>query len=417
MRFSTDLHEWQIPAIWRAFVNITGIEPWAIMIESLEKRSSSGLLQKELTEKRYPLEVSFSRLHGKSKLTGKLSTKNLNEYDYRLFSLMNSTVNVFQNLEESGKRRIRGTLIKALKSEEGLAAFAFELTTAVHLINRGFNVTFADAEGQSRYDYLVEHRVNGATAEVECKIITDDKGRQIPSSILSELLGRLEPIALRCLHTRGGKHIIITVPSRLTNDSRHHKLIASQVSKAVTEQSQELNSELCDIKYMNFNCYKPSDISVYIERNCNLDKSHITAICKPQNDSAFIIEVMSKKPDSLVRGIYQVAKDSASQFSGKHPAILAIELSSLTSEQVIELQKTQLTAKNGLQDIATRFFRNENRKHMHTIAFLSRTDVERRKLPDFGTGSSSVIQGHGRVYLFKNRDHFARNDIRYNLFS
>jgi Holliday junction resolvase len=72
--------------------------------------------------------------------------------------------------------------------------FAYEISIATHLMQKGWDVDFIDYSGAGRFDLLA--RQNGVEVEVECKTTSGDTGRKIhrqEANRLADLL--LVPVA------------------------------------------------------------------------------------------------------------------------------------------------------------------------------------------------------------------------------
>jgi len=428
MHLSTDIGDLHTPKLWRDFISITGWDVWKKRMDSLRQQSHHNLLHAWLLEKRHSLEFQIEAIHRYFLLKNKLPRILQNPQLYRAAAFACSAARIYQRLSSDAKNRFCGMIISGLKDEYGLESFAFELEIANHLMRKGYDVTFSDLEQQGDYDYLIKHLSGQVEIEVECKLITGDKGRKVHQTCLAQLLGQLEPIVRPLLLAPGGKIVHIEVPSRLEANRDTMRQIASTVEQKIAASSAIIQSRVCTVEITNFDVRdspfsNPQSINSatlpeFIGSHFDVRLPTLTAFSSHTGDACVVVEVHSRESDSLVKRIYRVAKESAQkQFSHTRPALIALKLGELTSRQIRELHQLQQNQEpHALQAIATRFFRNSSRDHVHSMCFLSQSEIFVEQTSS-GLYTPGGVQGQGSVYVFQNLRHPAYNDPRYYLFN
>ena len=125
---------------------------------------------------RFELELAFSDIYKRRKLTGKYAVKEEVAAEYRFLSFSCMLALVYGRLNPVGQIRLRGMLFDALKNDYGLGPLAYEIKVATHLMTLGFDVEFSDLEGNANYDFLAKN--GGVCIEIECKFMSADVGKK-----------------------------------------------------------------------------------------------------------------------------------------------------------------------------------------------------------------------------------------------
>lgn len=191
MRFSIEVHDTEVPQLLDGLIHVTGIEPW--------KRRFEWLMPQR------PFRVE-------------------NMAEYELVAFAAGTVRSYERLSASGGGRLRGILLDGLKEDKGLSSVQHEITTAVHLMSRGFDVEFHDMEHGGDFDFVA--RKEDVETEVECKMFSADLGRKIHrrrSSTLCKALGSVLSQTYGSASVGMIVTVAIPIPDRLTPSPEQHR--------------------------------------------------------------------------------------------------------------------------------------------------------------------------------------------------
>src|SRR5262249_3635967 len=96
---------------------------------------------------------------------------------YEAFAFAATLVRVYQRLSHGGRNRLGRLVFHYLKSPDGLVPLDLEMTTAGHLWSMGFDVRFADLEGEAQFDLLATK--DGMELEIDCRVFSADVGRAV----------------------------------------------------------------------------------------------------------------------------------------------------------------------------------------------------------------------------------------------
>ena len=126
------------------------------------------------------------------------------------------------------KTPFAGRLRDAVNGANGARPFAYEISIATHLMQKGWDVEFIDYSGAGRFDLLA--RQEAVEVEVECKTTSGDTGRKIHRQEVNRLSDLLLTVT-RQLADEGGCHrILVTIPDRLGKSTQELSCIASVVA-------------------------------------------------------------------------------------------------------------------------------------------------------------------------------------------
>ncbi len=325
-------------------------------------------------------------------------------------------------LSEVGKKRLRGSLLGGLKTDDGLSSLQHEFSTVVHLIRQGLDVEFHDLENGGGFDFIVKGK--GIEAEVECKLFSADLGRQIHRRKAAKLFGALSGQSNQIFQAiNGGLIVRVFISGRLTSGLKQQIGIQDALSKGVLSGEKGYSSGEVDVEIVRFdlpgtpfdgrNVGTPShkELMGFVRERTGGRDTHMMCMGSPGR-RALVIEVQSRERDDVLDGMRRQLKRAAGgQFSGRRPAFLAVQLRDLTSQQMLDLANSDSTTRelaSGLQRMTSDFLQSKNRRHIHTVVYKAQDNLTEK----FPSGESNSV-----AYLIKNQFHNSYGDGRYNLFS
>jgi hypothetical protein len=147
------------------------------------------------------------------------------------------------------------------------------------------------------------------------------------------------------------------------------------------------------------------ELAQVVRKTFGIPDAHAISMHRP-GTTAVIAVIQSKRPDGLMNGIYRPLKASAEgQFTRTKPALLAVQLTDLTSPQLDELA---VEPTNGLGGICNRLFANEHRGHLFGVAFLTTA----RPPLAYPLPQGAAFEHRGAALLFRRTGHPSSNDPR-----
>lgn len=327
---------------------------------------------------------------------------------------------IHERLSPAAQHRLRGMLLDGLKPDNNLLSLQHEITTAVHLVRRGFEIECNDLERGSGVDFIANR--DGLEVEVECRMFTGDLGRQLHRrkvlmlhKHLSETVARVFQSATRGLFVR------VTLPNRLTCSSAQLAGIGKALSAALFAGTQITETPDCEIEVLDFaiedspfNVNGPKDVDraaldQFAREKFGRANKEMMIFFSPRK-RAVIALVESARPDEVLKGVARQLRDKAEQFTKTRPGVISVQFQDLTADQLENIAKQDSPSRsgtNGLQIVTHDFLESEKRAHVHTVVYRSQSRM---------TANGNTITGEGPAYFFRNWHHAHYADERCDLF-
>jgi hypothetical protein len=312
----------------------------------------------------FALEFAMAKAREYRKSTGRLPKGE--EYD-SLYSFLIPAQRIHAALAPSARIPFEGRLREAVNGTNGARPFAYEISIATHLMQKGWNVEFVDYSGAGRFDLLA--RQGRAEVEVECKATSGDTGRKVHRQEANRLADLLLPVAQEVANNAGCHRILITVPDRLGKSKEELSGITALVGMAAQRKASASN-DLAQVDY-TFDGFDPwpepddPNLRSFFEGRFGIHNANLMFLGRA-NFSVVAVMIRSAKADSVVDTISDEAKKAADQCSGSRPALIALHL-------IDEISRSDLQAiaksSNGLQAITHAVFKSGKRMHVDSLAF------------------------------------------------
>ncbi len=210
---------------------------------------------------------------------------------------------------------------EALRAPQMIKAMQMEATVATHFVAAGRRVLFPEiGAGSETFDLLVED-LGPKGLEIECKVVTANKGRKIHVAESRELLTLLvaQPcVQLAAARGVGGLAIRVTVPKRLPDRGQWDELCRGVAKVVLCGRSSRLPDgtlvSLFDFDPMVLGKLKtpPSPLMrKSIEEITGAENRHCIFFRPRENAGGIVALVLdSEQPDSMLHELFQTFEDS-----------------------------------------------------------------------------------------------------------
>jgi hypothetical protein len=330
--------------------------------EQHERRNP--LLMRHFSEN-YDLEFALAKARRYRRTTSRLPKGDA--YD-PLYGFLIAAHRIHQALPASVKAPFEGRLRNAVSSAYGFRPFAYEISIATHLMQKGWDVDFADYSGAARFDFLA--RQGAVEVDVECKSTSGDTGRKIHRQEVNRLADLLLPSTEKLADLKGCHLLHITIPGRLGKANDELASIATAVTRVANERASA-SCEFAQVEYVFEDLTswpapnRDPNARNFFEDKFGIKNSHMLFHGRGQFSVVAVI-IRSSKPDNVIDAISDEAKEAADQCNGSRPALIALHLIDPISRP--ELQ-AMLKTTNGLHAITHTVFKGTNRLHVDSVAF------------------------------------------------
>lgn len=403
--FPTEIETHTVPAFFTRFLDIVSYDALSRRITALQQRRRANVYADIVLARRHSLEFTIWHVitHYRTyhRLPRTQSQAGLHFDYYRAYDFIVMFVRVFESLNDLGQRRLRGRVRHAFTDENDFGSLAQEMSVVGNLMRFQCTVSFHDLENDNGgYDFLASRE--GIDFEVECKVISADKGRQIhqhDTVVFAEFIAPVLDWGEFELNHQGAI-VDIEIPARLSREPAILTAMAHQVKNTLRSGigdstdhcvTRLITFELGDTPFALQQAYDEVAIREFIQNISGQQNDHYL-IRAHQGRAALILNLRSRKPDKVVSFAYDSLKDGAEQLSRERPGLLIATFSGLPGSELVHLAEN--VKNNGFEAIATRLFRGTSRDHIFGVHFLG--------ILDYGFTTRGYIGATGPVYRFFN---------------
>jgi phenylpyruvate tautomerase PptA (4-oxalocrotonate tautomerase family) len=271
------------------------------------------------------------------------------------------------HLSLSAQKKLRGQVVGGLKTN-GLRPIQHELRVATAVSKLGFEVTFADLEGNGGYDLLAERAEE--SFEVEAKAAEVFSGRPIlpqkAQMFFDEVRRRFDGWS-----DKDSIPILdIVLKSNLT--TRRPEVLAlveacNAVASTKTEQSVGSNAT---VRFAGTIARVPL-------KQLQTAALHYDEFFNVYVAQKVLIRLRSERKDKFEKKIIDTISEACKkQFSGKRPAVIWVHIDYVNPESFKALSSAKQGMSSRLDFIANNVFRSSERGHIVQLVFSGGADLK-----------------------------------------
>lgn len=403
-----ELHTNEIPDLFVRFKDVIDERYWLKRITSIKEEIRGHSLLADFLSNVNAIAIALTRCSNLVHRYGRIPMQEAKNRD--LYPAMSLAAQVLSIMDHSSKieatklvQRMRG----AFKNPDDMRAIQLEIMAATHFVLRGHSISWPEMEGLGRFDLLVNDLgTNGL--EVECKSISEDKGRKIHRREAFEFHHLVKP-GLQALSRKlqSGISVVLTLPERLPVMYKQKQDLAKRVINAVIASQNMVLDDGSDIRVSEFDM-KPlgvvdTDNGAAISREA-IDKITATnnrpAMILGNKKGAIVFVLQSRQDDTMLEYVFDTVSESAkNQFSKSRPALFLVGLHGIEADSLLSIA-TQDNDPNqpptALQIAVSDFLAKKNRDHVIGVGFLSKGNLNPEQ--------NGVIKSGGSAYFFPKKE-------------
>lgn len=422
MKFSIHVHDTEVTQLLESLIQITGIEPWNRRFEWLHRELAENPFMEEWLRERCSIEWTFNEVLCRQPLTPHSPFRIENMAQYELVAFAAGVVRIYERLSTKGKHRLRGMLLDGIKEDKGLLSIQHEVSTAVHLMIRGFDVEFHDLEQGGGFDFVA--RKDSVEIEVECKMFSADLGRKIHRRRAAVLFRELASTLAQIYRSAStGLIVRIKMPDRLTPSPEQHREIDQALRFGILGGNAFAQTDSIEVQVLDFPIENSSfnkrpekisrgEIQDFIRAHTGCSNSNLMIQFSP-SQRAIVLSLESRKSDEVLNGMHRQLREAAKgQFTKTRPAIIAVQLHDLTAEQFADLAQSDSPWRSnatGLQLMTSDFLQSPSRAHIHSVAYRSHSVLTDNQ-------AEGQKRAEGLSYQIGNGYHPLYKDPKYSVF-
>ena len=345
---ATQMTTAEVPATYRRLATAIGPEHWQGAVARQEAAIRSNHFLADYLRSEYAIAYQLDRLRNLVAKHGEVPPEACN--DRTIFPALAFAAQVLGVLSRSTVKQSR-TFVKrvrtAFSSAENMHGLRLELQAATHFTRRGHRVSWHRAKGGGSFDLLIDD-LGPSGLEVECKSISDDKGRKIHRLDALEFWGRLwKDVSGIAQSLRTGLAVVLTVPYRLPTANEERARLAREVVPRVLAG---ISAKLGGGEDLRATSFDPADIKAAISIGPEALRKAIDAATGTTNREAalygtpgggtlaFVMQ-SAVEDDVLVQVFAALNYYAARQFTGARGSLFWVALQGLDADQLLSVHE------------------------------------------------------------------------------
>lgn len=399
-----ELHTDEIPSVFEQFSKLIGSQHWKKRVDLIKTEiKGNRLLRDHLIQEN---EVAFG-FQASTELVQKFGRFPVHQLNCsQLYPCMAFAAQILSIAEASGNiqraqlvRRVHG----ALKNPDDMRALRLELTAATHFLRRGLEVQWPEMSGDGTMD-LVIPGLGPQGLELECKSVSDDKGRKIHRREALDFCALVAP-KLNELGKglRSGVVAVLTLHSRLPGSFAERRYLAQSVVRQVFAGASNCQLDGAKLRIHEFDPDLLADIGE--DGIPTITRDRIDAITGTTNQQALIVGrksggaiilvLQSAQDDSLLTYAFATLSRSASkQLTKERAGMFLVGLEGLEAESLLGLAQQDSTGgqpPTALRLQVSEFLASQTRDHVIGVGFISKSAARPAEGGAVDTGGSAYV--------------------------
>lgn len=409
MPFRTSIHDYEIDQLFRRFRRVIGDSNWRHRIKKLEEEIRGNKFLRHYHLQENDIAYQLNHCSDLERRYGALPVGRMDlSHVYPALAFASHCLSTLKRMDATNRTQAIGRIQGAFRNPEDMRALQLEFTAGLHFAKHGHRLAWPELEtGGDTYDLLVED-LGPAGLEVECKVISEEKGRRISTRHALEfwhLMQRDLMAATRGLY--GGLSIVMTLPDRLPTSHAARKELSKLVARTILSgQSQVYPQAAISIHDFDAQLLQGIDWNNAGQGTRELiesitgSRNRQAMITGLKGGAAVICVIQSSQDDSLFDAIQKTVKRAGTrQMTGTRPGMILMEFSGISPEGMVNLAEHDNTPGNAPTSLrlwVSEFLSNTtDRDHIVGIGFLSRGAMTKP--------SANVVTSSGSAYVFPRR--------------
>ncbi|MBD9358975.1 hypothetical protein [Methylomonas fluvii] len=423
MHLKASIHDYELDDLFRKFRDIIGDRHWRRRVKKLNEEILGNQFLRDYHHQENEIAYQLSCCSDLLLHYGRLPVGQMDLFPiYPAMAFASHCLSMLESMEATNRTRTIGRIQGAFQNPEDMRALQLEFTVALHFTKLGYQLGWPELEAEGdTYDLLVKD-IESSGLEVECKAISEGKGRQISTRHALDFWHLMQPdlkTVTRYLHD--GLSIVLTLPDKLPTRFAERKELSKLVARTILSgQSQTYPQAEIAIRDFDAQLLHRINWNNASQGERELIDS-ITGTCNRQvmvrgikEGVAVICVIQSKRDDTLFDAIQKTVKKAATkQLTGNRPRMILLEFNGISPESMVNLaehDKTPGNAPTSLLCWASKFLSNAiDRDHVVGIGFLSRGAMS--------SPSENVVTNSGSTYVFTRQESKYWDDAFRGLFN
>ncbi|WHZ13075.1 MAG: hypothetical protein OJF60_003516 [Burkholderiaceae bacterium] len=404
---TTELHTHTIPNVFSRFAQLVGETHWLKRVRLCEEAIRGNRFLDEYLKAENDIAFQLAHLSQLSKKhRGKVPPIACDDRGiYPAASFAAQVLSFADALSNVERDRFRGRVQGAFRNPNDMTGLRLELTIATHFIRRGKSVRWPEITGGGTFDLLVED-TGPYGLEIECKSVSNDKGRKIHQREILEFVRLLNPnLKPTIAGLRSGLYAVLTLPERLPTHHKDRLTLAKELGRAIFSNQSRPLADGSTVRIGEFDAsgidpHKFADhqgFHTLVDSITGTSNQHAVVMGNPAG-GALAVAVQSAQDDELLKATFDTLANAArNQLSRRRAGMVIAGFSGLNRQELLSLARQDqdpTETPTALRVHASRFLSSGDRDHVVGAGFLSSGAL--RPL------ASGSVESGGTAYYFPN---------------
>jgi hypothetical protein len=411
-----ELHTNEIPQLFSRFKEVIDERYWLKRISSIKEDIKGHTFLANFLANENEIAFALAKCSNLEHRYGRIPMQEAENRD--LYSAMSLAAQVLSIMDHSTNteatklvKRIRG----AFKNPDDMRAIQLEIMAATHFAVRGHTISWPEMEGIGTYDLLIKDLgANGL--EIECKSISEDKGRKVHQREALEFHHLVKPGLQALSQTlQCGVSVVLTLSERLPAMYKQKQALAKRVVDSVLTSQNIHLEDGSDIRISEFDM---NNLGIVETENGKvfpreaIDQVTVTnnseAMILGHSKGAIVFVLQSRQDDTMLKYVFDTVSESAkNQVSKTRPALFLVGLHGIEADSLLSIatqDSDPAQPPTALRIAVSNFLAKENRDHIIGVGFLSKGNLK--------SEPNGVVKSGGSAYIFpKTESSFWHQDF------
>ena len=269
-----------------------------------------------------------------------------------------------------------------------MSGLRLELSLATHFLRRGCSLIwpeFSDqSSGKPSFDLLVED-LGTDGLEIECKSVSNDKGRRIDGETVAELALLVKQQMPFANDLTQGLAVVVTVPDRLPRHATERKALLKAIARQVMMGESGVLQDGTHVDLRDFEANVAAQLN---ERDPALrqvleavtqTKNVPTLVIGKRGHGALVVAFQSARSDTFLNEVFDTVADAAKrQLSGRRAGLVVVGLEAIDAAALKSLAQHDHAASNdpsALRLYVSRLLNRADLSHLVGASFGSKGNL------------------------------------------
>ena len=404
---TTEVHAADIPKIFAEFSNFIGDTHWQSRVRLCKDEMRGNSFLRDFLVAENDIAFQLDHLSGLAKKSGgRVPSVACSDHGiYPAASFAAQILSFVEGLSREHRRRFERRVHGAFKNPDDMRGLRLELAIATHFLRRGQTVSWPEITGGGTFDLLIDDAGHGGL-EVECKSVSNDKGRKIHRREMIDFVHLLTPTLVPVIRRHGkGLFAVLTVPGRLPTLYKQRVQLAKDLTSSVSRFQDAVLSDGTAIRIGEFDSSGIDDALLRDQSRLRAFTEAVTGtsqreavVIGDRSGGTLALVVQSALDDELLKATFDTLSRAArQQLSRNRAGLVVAAFAGLNVTQMLSIAQQDRDPEappTALRMHVSRFLSSSDRDHVIGAGFLSTGELH--------AAPHGSLDSGGSAYYFKN---------------